>query len=30
VQVDISAVSKSADAIKKRLAELDRGNEQVR
>ena len=29
VQADIGAVSKSADAIKKRLAELDRGNEQV-
>jgi syntaxin 1B/2/3 len=26
-QDDINAVSKSADAIKKRLAELDRGNE---
>lgn len=29
MQADIGAVSKSADAIKKRLAELDRGNEQV-
>lgn len=28
-QEDINAVSKSADTIKKRLAELDRGNEQV-
>jgi len=30
LQEDITAVSKSADAIKKRLAELDRSNEQVR
>ena len=30
MQDDIHAVSKSADGIKKRLAELDRGNEQVR
>ena len=29
MQGDINAVSKSADGIKKRLAELDRGNEQV-
>lgn len=29
LQEDITAVSKSADAIKKRLAELDRSNEQV-
>lgn len=29
-QQDINAVSKAADTIKKRLAELDRSNEQVR
>lgn len=30
MQVDISAVCKTADLIKKRLGELDRGNEQAR